>query len=59
MTNCAHCNKRFTCGCQKAKLDNGTIVCKQCKARMDADVKTQRNLNMELARQQIQDLKAK
>ena len=28
MANCAHCNKQFTCGCQKASLGNGVIVCK-------------------------------
>ena len=38
MANCAHCNKQFTCGCQKASLGSGVIVCKQCKAKADADV---------------------
>ena len=59
MANCAHCNKKFTCGCQKAQLSNGTVVCKQCKAKADADVSTSRDLNLELARQQIQDLRSK
>jgi transcription elongation factor Elf1 len=57
MANCAHCNKVFTCGCQKASLGNGVIVCKQCKAKAEANVSTSRDLNLELARQQIQDLK--
>ena len=47
MANCAHCNKQFTCGCQKASLGNGVIV------------STSSNLNRELARQQIQDLRNK
>ena len=59
MSNCAHCNKRFTCGCQKASLGNGVIVCKQCKAKADADVSTPSNLGRELAKQQIQDLRNK
>ena len=50
MANCAHCNQQFTCGCQKASLGNGVVVCKNCKSR---------DLNLELARQQIQDLRSK
>ena len=57
MANCAHCNKVFTCGCQKASLGNGVIVCKQCKAKAEANVSTSRDLNLELAKQQIQDLR--
>ena len=57
MSNCAHCNKRFTCGCQKASLGNGVIVCKQCKAK--ANSTSTNNINKELARQQIQDLRNK
>ena len=59
MANCAQCNKVFTCGCQKAQLSNGTVVCKQCKAAAEANVSTPRDLNLELARQQIQDLRNK
>ncbi len=59
MANCAHCNKVFTCGCQKATLGNGIIVCKQCKAIALAKVDTSRDLSLELARQQIQDLRNK
>ncbi len=29
---CKQCGTRFTCGCQKAKLEDGTIVCKNCKS---------------------------
>jgi len=57
MSNCAHCNKRFTCGCQKASLGNGVIVCKQCKAKANAT--STNNINKELARKQIQDLRNK
>jgi hypothetical protein len=59
MANCAHCNKQFTCGCQKATLQNGTVVCKPCKTIADAAVDTSRDLGLELARQQIQDLRNK
>ena len=51
MSNCPKCGKQFTCGCQKARLDDGTVVCKQCKASAKADVSTSRDLNLELARQ--------
>ena len=54
----AHCGKNFTCGCQKASLGNGVIVCKACKAKAE-NVSTGRDLNLELARQQITDLRNK
>jgi hypothetical protein len=28
--NCAHCNKGFTCGCQKTKASDGQTVHKTC-----------------------------
>ncbi len=28
--NCKECNKGFTCGCQKTKASDGTIVHKTC-----------------------------
>ena len=28
---CAHCGRKFTCGCQKAVTTNGVTVCKGCK----------------------------
>jgi hypothetical protein len=59
MANCAHCSKQFTCGCQKASLLDGTIVCKQCEAKSKAAGTTARDLNLELAKQQIQDLRNK
>ena len=59
MANCAHCNKTFTCGCQKASLGNGVVVCKNCKALAEAKTSTSRDLNLELARQPIQDLRSK
>lgn len=27
---CTHCNTKFTCGCQKAKADDGKTVHKTC-----------------------------
>ena len=56
--SCAHCGKNFTCGCQKASIGNGIIVCKACKAKAES-VSTGRDLNLELARQQITDLRNK
>jgi len=56
--SCAHCGKNFTCGCQKASIGNGIIVCKACKAKAE-NVNTGRDLNLELARQQITDLRNK
>jgi|TARA_R110000803_G_scaffold205302_1_gene271869 hypothetical protein len=58
--SCAHCGKNFTCGCQKASIGNGIIVCKACKAKAEPEnVSTGRDLNLELARQQITDLRNK
>jgi hypothetical protein len=59
MANCAHCGRVFTCGCQKASLGNGVVVCKSCKAKEEAKLDTSRDLSLELARQQIQDLRNK
>jgi|TARA_R100000541_G_scaffold33682_1_gene42272 hypothetical protein len=56
--SCAHCGKNFTCGCQKASIGNGIIVCKACKAKAE-NISTGRDLNLELARQQITDLRNK
>jgi|TARA_R110000803_G_scaffold39092_2_gene84290 hypothetical protein len=58
MANCAHCNVTFTCGCQKVSF-NGVVICKNCRATAEANVSTSRDLNLELARQQIQDLRNK
>ena len=61
MANCAHCNKQFTCGCQKASIGNGVILyVNNVKTKAEANVSTtSSNLNLELARQQIQDLRNK
>ena len=50
MSNCAHCNKRFTCGCQKAAIGNGVIV---CKIKAESNVPNQSTLNIELAKREI------
>jgi ribosome-binding protein aMBF1 (putative translation factor) len=31
--DCKICGKKFTCGCQKVKLSNGTTVCKGCSKK--------------------------
>lgn len=28
---CAHCKKKFTCGCQKFRASDGQIIHKACK----------------------------
>tara|TARA_R100000544_G_scaffold35211_1_gene22419 strand:- start:1469 stop:1663 length:195 start_codon:yes stop_codon:yes gene_type:complete len=64
MSNCAHCNRQFTCGCQKAYVE-GIAVCKTCvpnykqikKSESSQDPNRERSL--ELARQQIVDLRNK
>jgi hypothetical protein len=38
--NCKHCNKGFTCGCQKTKASDGTIVHKTCLKEYEAKVIT-------------------
>ena len=49
MSNCAYCNKKFTCGFQKVSLGNGVVICKACKTKNN-------NLNQNLAKQKIKDL---
>tara|TARA_R110000851_G_scaffold96345_8_gene209128 strand:+ start:6065 stop:6250 length:186 start_codon:yes stop_codon:yes gene_type:complete len=34
--NCTHCNKGFSCGCQKTKAANGRIVHKGCLKEYNA-----------------------
>jgi hypothetical protein len=49
--NCAHCNKGFTCGCQKTKAADNKTVHKTCltvyntKANVKSDPLTEK-LNM-------------
>jgi uncharacterized Zn ribbon protein len=66
--NCANCNKTFTCGCQKAFDDQGTTICKTCvnewaekklSGQASSQVLPTRDLNLELAAQQIRDLRNK
>jgi len=60
MSSCAVCGKRFTCGCQKTHDEQGRIVCKGCKNSSKAKETASsgsRDLALELARQQIVDLK--
>ena len=37
---CAHCNKGFSCGCQKAKATNGQTVHKGCLNQYNASSKS-------------------
>jgi hypothetical protein len=60
MSNCAQCNKVFTCGCQKVYIE-GKVICKACAANQKSTPPkdTSRDLALELAKQQIQDLRNK
>ena len=59
---CAQCNKHFTCGCQKHMVGNGVTVHKTCVNSYNNSHGTDTtpapsNLNLELAQQQIKDLR--
>ena len=36
--NCAFCNGRFTCGCQKTKDNDGRTVHKDCLEKANAQI---------------------
>jgi len=36
---CKHCNKSFSCGCQKTKASNGVIVHKTCLKQYEEALK--------------------
>lgn len=64
--SCANCNKVFTCGCQKTFDDQGVAICKTCVSewtnkRLNDKATNQKlpvkNLNLELAAQQIRDIR--
>lgn len=38
--NCKHCNKGFSCGCQKATAPDGAVVHKSCLTEYLAAKKT-------------------
>mgnify|MGYP001596210187 CR=1 FL=1 len=58
MANCTKCNRVFTCGCQKASLGSGVIVCKNCKSALENTADAASDLSRDLARQQIQNLRS-
>jgi uncharacterized protein YbaR (Trm112 family) len=43
MASCPNCKKKLSCGCQKAKASNGTVVCKSCKKNYESLIKTNNN----------------
>jgi len=62
--NCVQCNKPFTCGCQKHSVGNGVTIHKTCineynNAQNKVTQPAVNNLNLELAQQQIRDLRNK
>jgi hypothetical protein len=40
MSSCPNCKRKLSCGCQKAKASNGTVVCRSCKSSYEKSVKT-------------------
>jgi len=56
MSSCKTCGKTFTCGCQKAKSQDGSVICKNCRMLEEEKFNNSNKLNLELARQQIVDL---
>lgn len=40
MASCPNCKKKLSCGCQKAKASNGTVVCKSCKKSYEKSLQT-------------------
>jgi hypothetical protein len=58
--NCVQCNKPFTCGCQKHSVGNGVNIHKTCANDYNNSQAAQpavKDLNLEIARQKIQDLR--
>jgi hypothetical protein len=61
--NCANCNKPFTCGCQKMFDINKTAIHKTCenewatKSNINSPDVSHRDLNLELAKEQIKNLR--
>lgn len=39
MSACPNCKKKLSCGCQKVKASNGTVVCKSCKGSYERSLK--------------------
>ena len=40
MATCKNCKKTLSCGCQKAKASDGTSVCRSCKTKYEASIKS-------------------
>lgn len=38
-TTCLNCKARLSCGCQKRKASNGTLVCSNCITKYEAGLK--------------------
>lgn len=43
MSSCPNCNKRLSCGCQKKKASNGTLVCSSCITAYEKNLKQSLN----------------
>jgi len=40
MSSCPNCRKKLSCGCQRAKASDGTVVCKSCKTSYEKSLTT-------------------
>ena len=40
MSACPNCNTQLTCGCQKKKASNGTLVCKSCIFKYEQSIQS-------------------
>ena len=47
------------CGCQKAHLKSGVVVCKQCKDKAEPPENVSRDLAMRIGRQRMKDMRVK
>ena len=59
--SCIQCNKPFTCGCQKHPVGDGKNIHKTCATEYNKlhSFGKANNLNLELAEQQIKNLRNK
>jgi transcription elongation factor Elf1 len=45
MSACPNCGNQLSCGCQKKKASNGTLVCKSCILKYEQSIKSEDQSN--------------
>jgi transcription elongation factor Elf1 len=40
MSTCPNCGSQLSCGCQKKKASNGTLVCKSCIFKYEQSIQS-------------------